>query len=71
MCEDESMCEDDGEDTDDEDADEESESLSSSGSTQKSLALPATTLTGIATLVAGLSGVSQGMERMVPLGNSP
>ena len=63
-------CKEDDEDADDEYADEDggevSESHSSSGFTQEALALPTATLTGVATLVAGPSKVSQGAVRMVP-----
>ena len=37
---------------------------------KKALTLPAATLTGATTLIAGLSGVNQGAGRMVPLGVS-
>ena len=37
----------------------------------KALTLPIATLTGATTLVAGLNRASQGMGRMVPLGDSP
>ena len=70
--EDESMCEDeeenDGEDVDDKDTDKESES--SSSSTHKALALPAATLTGATTFIAGLSRASWETGRMVSLDDS-
>ena len=52
-------------DTDDEETDE--ESVSSSGSSWRANALPTTTLTGAAILVAGLSATSQKTCRMIPL----